>query len=172
MRRLSRCWQWIQVALLASQLPLVFPLAAQAAGAGLIDHQHHEELDDFSAPPPPPVSELVQSGLDKARSGDHLAAIKDYNRAIQKDSRDAHAYAFRSQSLRALGDDRGAQADVERVLQLRLKDWDQLLALNPDDADAYAGRAATRLSLGDASGAIDDYTTLLQLRAGAPPAPV
>lgn len=115
---------------------------------------------------PPPVSELASSGLEKARSGDHLAAIEDYNRAIQQDPRDAYAYSFRSRSLRALGDETGAQADIERVLQLRIEEWDGLLMTNPNDPDAYAGRAATRLSLGDADGAIDDYTTSLLLRPG------
>jgi tetratricopeptide (TPR) repeat protein len=290
MRMSLRCWQWIQVALLASQLPLVFPLAAQAAEAGVFvlaqnpltlrlvaskeykpprrfdaeiqlervfrftipdeipviegnaghhrarlsfqfsgqhftcvfrgdaDQSHPSRprqsakgrkylfqhcthplragdevaadflrlsilngdqragtttielvLLDLSAPTPPPVSELAHSGLDKARSGDDLAAIEDYNRAIQQDPRDAYAYAFRSQSLRALGDETGAQTDIERVLQLRLEKWDQLLTTNPNDADAYVGRAATRLSLGDTPGAIDDYTTSLQLRPGHAP---
>ena len=158
MRRLSH-----KLALAASQLLLALPLVAEAAEASIAQDQHDEELEK-SLESPPPVSELAQRGLDKARRGDHLAAIEDYNRAIQQDSRDAYAYAFRSQSLRALGDDIGAEADIESVLQLRLEEWDQQLSTNPDDADAYAGRAATLLSLGHALGAIDDFTMSLQLR--------
>jgi tetratricopeptide (TPR) repeat protein len=121
-------------------------------------------LLDLSAPAPPPASELAESGLNKARAGDHVGAIEDYNRAIQQNSSDAYAYAYRSQSLRALGDDAGAQADIRQVLLLRLEAWDRELAADPDDADAYAGRAATRLSLGDAAGARDDYSAALALR--------
>jgi tetratricopeptide (TPR) repeat protein len=166
MRTSLRCSPWIQIALLVSQLPLAFPRPAQAADAGVVLLAQNL---DFSVLTPPPVSELARSGLDKARRGDHLAAIEDYNRATQEDPRDPYAYAFRSQSLRALGDDTGAQADIRRVLQLQLEKWDEWLTTNPNDANAYAGRAITRLSLGDAPGAIDDYATSLQLRPDDPP---
>jgi tetratricopeptide (TPR) repeat protein len=164
MRMSTRGWHWIQIALLTSQFTLIFSLAAQAADVGVAHRPNHEEIEDPSAPLPPPVSELAQSGLQKARGGDHLAAIEDYDRAIQQDSRDAHAYAFRSQSLRALGDDVGAQIDIEQVLQIHLEEQDQQLMMDPDDAEGYAARAATLLSLGDTLGAVDDYSTSLQLR--------
>jgi tetratricopeptide (TPR) repeat protein len=123
-------------------------------------------LLDLSAPAPPPASELARSGLDKARAGNYAAAVEDYSRALQQDPRDTYAYAYRSQSLRALGQTIGAEADIRRVLELRLEAWEQDIAADPGDADNYAGRAATRLSLGDARGAIDDYSAALYLRPG------
>jgi tetratricopeptide (TPR) repeat protein len=160
----SRRGKWIRVAVLTGQLPFLFPPAAQAAEVGILRDAHHEEGEEPSAPMPPPVSDLAQSGLQKARSGDHLAAIEDYDRAIEQDSRDAYAYAFRSQSLRAVRDDVGAQFDIEQVFLIRLEEHDQQIAIDPDDAEAYAARAATLLSLGDTLEAIGDYSTSLQLR--------
>ncbi len=123
-------------------------------------------LLDVSAPAPQPASALAQIGLGKARAGDHAAALEDYNQALRQDPQDAHAYAYRSQSLRALGATAPAEADLRRVLELRLQGWEQNIAADPGAADNYTGCAATRLSLGDARGAIDDYSAALYLRPG------
>lgn len=96
----------------------------------------------------------VSRGQMYADSGQHSAAIADYDRAIRLNPDDAGAYIDRGLSKGKLGKHFSAIADFD--LAIRLK---------PSDGLAYYNRGAAKHKLGRIREAKQDFITALELAA-------
>jgi tetratricopeptide (TPR) repeat protein len=123
---------------------------------------------------------LVNRGIEKAKSGDLDGALADFDRAIELNPKDDAAYYNRAQAKRLKKDAGGAVADYTRAIELGSKnpaaynnrgnaraenndrdgaiaDYTQAIELKPDYARAYYNRAVTKQAKGDATGADADF---------------
>ncbi|GAA6619048.1 tetratricopeptide repeat protein [Scytonema sp. NUACC26] len=112
--------------------------------------------------------------------------IERATEALRLNSKNTHAYIRRAQLRLALGDDKGAVADYDRIVQLNpnnvphrltrasfhlrlrnyknaIQDYDWILGLNPNDSRTYRRRAQARNLSGNYKGAITDYSTVIKL---------
>jgi len=64
----------------------------------------------------------IMRGLDYKISGNHNAAITEFNRAIELDSKDANAYYFRGGIYGSLGEWEKTIADYTHAITLNQKD--------------------------------------------------
>lgn len=97
---------------------------------------------------------FLNQGLNKAIEGDFRGAIADFNRAIQINPNNAHAYHNRGLACFKLGETHTA-----------IEDFTQALRLNPNYTEAYVGRGNAYRQLRDYQGAIIDYTYLVRLNS-------
>ncbi len=95
-----------------------------------------------------------ESGVSKAKIGDHKGAIADYTRGIEQCSifREYMAYYNRGVSRAELGDHKGAVSDFNKAIKL-----------GPAIAWAYLSRGISKAELGDHNEAIADYTKAIEL---------
>ena len=135
-------------AAIALYMPLGRPLLigltpAIGIGAGLLTTQAAYAQN---------ATDLLNSGLDKAKSGNLNGAIADWTRAIEIYPQYAMAYYNRGLAKEKLSDFRGAAADYIKAI-----------AINPNYAPAYNGRGNSKHSLKDYQAAISDYTKAIEI---------
>ncbi|WP_404791072.1 tetratricopeptide repeat protein [Altericista sp. CCNU0014] len=132
----------------------------------------------------PPESDASQSKLAiaatrKLQLGDLEGALKDYDRAIAQNPKEADAYVNRGIVRDELGQHAAAIADYTQALTLNpdlhlayynranayvqekqyqkaIADYDKAIELEPDYAYAYANRGSAQLKVGDSQSAISD----------------
>ena len=92
-------------------------------------------------------------GNAKADLGQYLAAISDFDKAIQLKPDAANAYINRGIAKAELGRYSAAISDYDKAIQLK-----------PDHADAYNNRGNAKHKLGQHSAAINDYNQAIQLK--------
>ena len=85
------------------------------------------------------------SGNAKSDLGDNEGAIRNYDKAIELNPKDAKAYVNRGLAKINLGDNEGA-----------IRDSDKAIELNPQYAEAYVNRGFAKVLSGDKSGALLD----------------
>jgi tetratricopeptide (TPR) repeat protein len=100
---------------------------------------------DPPAPPPPPPPTL-KINVDEA-------AIRDLDKRIAQNPKDAAAYYRRGQEFAKGGDYARA-----------IRDFDETLKLTPKDADAFNNRCWANAILGDLQSALKDCNEALQIR--------
>jgi len=98
------------------------------------------------------AEEYINSGNEKADAGDYQEAIKDYNKAIELNPKDAEAYYNRGLAKVKLGDYRGA-----------IEDFNKAIEINPKIAEAYNNRGVAKGDLGDYRGEIEDYNKAIEI---------
>ena len=98
------------------------------------------------------ATDLLNSGLDKAKSGNLKGAIADWTKAIEIYPKYALAYYNRGLARDKLGDFKGAIADYTKAIEI-----------NPDYVRAYNNRGNSKHSLKDYQGAISDYTKAIKI---------
>ena len=103
--------------------------------------------------------ELYQRGIDKARRGDYLGAIQEFNRALRVNPQFGDAYYQRGLAHFDLKDIQGAIADYTQALQI-----------NSHNIEAYFGRSLAHLAGEEMSAAMDDVNRLIQLNPNHAPA--
>ena len=92
-------------------------------------------------------------GNTKADLGQHFAAIKDYDKAIQLKPDYANAYSNRGL----------AKYDLKQYLAA-ISDFDKAIQLKPDYAEAYINRGGAKAELGQYVATISDYDKAIQLK--------
>jgi tetratricopeptide (TPR) repeat protein len=100
-------------------------------------------------------------GAARHARGDLVAALADFDRALELSPDYPEAYNNRGAVRHALGDLAGAVADFDRALRL-----------NPNYAEAYNNRGAARHELGDLAGAVADFDRALALTPRPAAAPI
>ena len=99
------------------------------------------------------ATDLLNSGLDKAESGNLKGAIADWTKAIEMYPRYGIAYFNRGIAKHELGDLRGAIADYTKAIEY-----------DPNYASAYNNRGTAKERLKDHQGAISDYTKAIEIK--------
>ena len=102
------------------------------------------ELAAFATPT------LVERARARRKLGDVTGSFQDYDEAIRRDPRDAHAYAERG-SLREFADSQAALADFDTALQL-----------DPDLLDARLNRGVLLRERGEHEAALTDLNAVLE----------
>ena len=126
-------------------------------------------------------------GNAKAALGQYVAAINDYDKAIQLKPNAANAYNNRGVAKAALGQYSAAIRDFDKAIQLEpddaeaynnrgvakkklrqylaaIRDYNKALQLKPDHAEAYINRGNAKLDLEQYTAAINDYDKAIQLK--------
>ena len=127
-------------------------------------------------------------GSTKAVLGQYLAAVSDYDKAIQLKPDHAMAYYNRGLAKDHLEQYLAAVSDYDKAIQLKpdyadayynrglirdhlgqhiaaISDYDKAIQLEPDRADAYNNRGVAKAELGQHSAAIQDYNMAIQLES-------
>ena len=95
-------------------------------------------------------------GNAKAALGQYVAAISDFDKAIQLEPDAANAYINRGI----------AKAELGRY-SAAIRDFDKAIQLKPEDADAYSNRGVAKRKLSQYFAAIKDYDKAIQLEPDA-----
>ena len=111
-----------------------------------------QSLLESSATSEMTAEQLVDSGLDKRKKGDHQGAIDDYTKAIALSPNYFSAYFNRGFDFDKLGNYRAAIADYNKAIEL-----------NPDYAIAYNNRGVAHKALKEYHKAIADYNKAIEL---------
>lgn len=135
---------------------------------------------------------LVRGGANARTSGGLTQALRDIDRAIALDGKNAKAWRLRGDLLREAGGDLNrAAADLSRAIELdpqdaeayelrglvytnqrrldrALADYDQAIKLKPDYAQAWSDRGATYYLNGDNEKAVRDLSEALRLDPNRP----
>jgi tetratricopeptide (TPR) repeat protein len=106
---------------------------------------------DPPAPPPPPPAQAATTPAVKINVDD--AVIRDLDKRIAQNPKDAAAYYRRGQEFAKGGDYARA-----------IKDFDETLKLTPKDADAFNNRCWANAILGDLQAALKDCNEALTIR--------
>ena len=138
--------------------------------------------------PEPTASEIIRQGVSLAARGDHVAAIENYDEAIQLGVDSGFAYRQRGASYFALKNYEAAIKDFGEAIRLNaedinayfsrgnsyhasgnyetaIMDYDAAIRLNADDADVYERRAASQAALGNDEAAERDLAAAANLRS-------
>lgn len=110
------------------------------------------ELDRIVAMEEPSSTTLNHRGLAKSRLGRYEEALADFNEALERDARNARAYANRGVAFAKLG----ARGEA-------MRDFAQALAIDADLRQAYESRGLLELLDGDVTQAIDDFSRAIDL---------
>ncbi|PLX01066.1 MAG: hypothetical protein C0594_14630 [Marinilabiliales bacterium] len=123
---------------------------------------------------------LVESGMQKAGSGDYKGAIEDYTKAISKDPEDLNAYLKRAFAYGIVKEYDKAVADYSKVIKSNpdhalsylsrgsaynklkkyekaLADFDKVLSIDEENQEAYNNRGWAKHYMGDKEGACKDW---------------
>lgn len=142
----------------------------------------------IEAQPERVASEIFREGVSLAARGDHVAAIENYDEAIQLGVDSGFAYRQRGASYYALGNYEAAIKDFSEAIRLNAEDinaylsrgnsyhasgdyeaavmdYDKAIRLNADDADVYERRAASQVALGNSEAAERDLDVAANLRS-------
>ncbi|CCD95087.1 conserved exported hypothetical protein [Bradyrhizobium sp. ORS 375] len=150
-------------------------------------------IEQASASPRDQSIALVARADAHARTtGGMTQALRDLDRAIALDGKNARAYRLRGDLMREAGGDAGkATADLsmaisldpddaeayelrgvvytgQRRLDRALADYDQAIRLKPDYAQAYADRGVAFYLRGDNEKAVQDYNEAIRLDPDRP----
>jgi tetratricopeptide (TPR) repeat protein len=129
---------------------------------------------------------FLRYGLDKLNRGDYLAALEDFQQALQLNPDFAEAYICQSIIHYYQEDYLGAIADCNEVLRIHprnvdaynnrglnrvalgdykqaIADFNQVLEIEPNQAKTYLNRGYSRLQLDDNWGAIEDFDRAMRL---------
>lgn len=98
------------------------------------------------------ASEFINEGVSLAALGDHEAAVRKFDEALQLDVEPAFVFKQRAASHRALGDYEAAVSDYSEAIQL-----------DGEDVNAYYNRGALNFALEDYPAAVADYDAVIQL---------
>jgi tetratricopeptide (TPR) repeat protein len=99
-----------------------------------------------------PSADSIKKGNTKMAQGDYQAAIDEYTKAIEVDSKSMSAYYNRGQAKLSLHDYQGA-----------IVDYSAAISLDPQYGKYYFSRAMARFALKDYRGATPDFTKSIQL---------
>lgn len=158
---------------------------AYAVLSEVVEPQHDPTVAE-SRPKRSSTKDICDRGVQKAHQGNFVAAIRDYNQALQIDPNNAEAYNQRGLARYKLKAYKEAFADYAQALQLNpqlaevyynrgtarrklgyaqgaIQDFDQAIRLNPTDARAYEKRGMTRNDLADHPRAIADLQQAAKL---------
>ncbi len=100
--------------------------------------------------------DLFQQGEVKMQNEDFKGALDDYNRALQLNSQDVHAYVSRGMARFELKDKQGAIDDLTQAIEL-----------NPNDAEVYRKRGGIYMILGNKKAAREDLQQAAKIVAGS-----
>ncbi|NPU13874.1 tetratricopeptide repeat protein [Bradyrhizobium sp. 83002] len=138
------------------------------------------------------IALVARADAHARTSGGLTQALKDLDRAIALDGKNARAYRLRGDLMREAGGDAGkAAADLsmaisldpddaeayelrgivytgQRRLDRALADYDQAIRLKPDFAQAYADRGVAFYLRGDNEKAVRDYDEAIRLDPDRP----
>jgi len=92
------------------------------------------------------AEEFVKSGIEKAKVGEHKAAIELFDKAIKLKPDEFIYYQYRAYAKDALKDYKGSIAD-----------YDKAITLSPGNTELYYNRALTKYSSGDKKAACADW---------------
>src|ERR1700712_1042317 len=92
------------------------------------------------------VETYVKSGNEKYGQKDYKAAIADFDKAIQLDSKKASVYFFRANAYNELKNNTAA-----------IQDYTKAIELDPAMTDAYYYRANSESNIKDHKNAVADY---------------
>lgn len=95
---------------------------------------------------PPFDNAFYSRGMLYDKQGDVMAALKDYNKAIELNS--SNGYAYNSRGL----------LFANRHFDSALKDYNESIRLNPNVASTYNNRGSLLFSQGNFEAALIDYT--------------
>jgi tetratricopeptide (TPR) repeat protein len=127
-----------------------------------------------------------QKGLALIAKDDKEGAIKEYDKAIEVDSKYSYAYALRGQMLSKKGNYNEAIKDYTKAIKINpeyppfytsrgsafmkqdkleeaIKDFDKAIDLNKESPDAYHAKGHLLFKEGDLDGAIKDFRKALAL---------
>jgi len=100
----------------------------------------------------PSPADLVNQGVEVARTGEYDAAIHNFDEAIRIDPKYVPAYDNRGTAEMAKGD-----------LARAMADYDEAIRLDPKDSLAFINRGLIYRSKGDFTRAIADYDRAIQI---------
>jgi tetratricopeptide (TPR) repeat protein len=100
----------------------------------------------------PSAGELVNRGVEVARTGEYDAAIHNFDEAIRIDPKFVPAY-----------DNRGTIEMAKGDLARAIADYDQAIRLDPKDSRAFGARGLAYEAKGDFTHAIADYDKAIQI---------
>ncbi|MGJ5205937.1 tetratricopeptide repeat protein [Bradyrhizobium sp. HKCCYLR20261] len=145
-----------------------------------------------SSPKDQSMALVVRADIRARTPGGMTQALKDFDRAIALDGKNARAYRLRGDYLRVAGGDankaaadlsmaisldpndaeayeeRGVVYVTQRRLDRALADFDQAIRLKPDFAQAYADRGVAFYLRGDNEKAVRDYDEAIRLDPDRP----
>ena len=153
---------------------------------GSVNYTWESDEKQTAKSPPAPVAsddsngDLVNRGIEKAKSGDLDGAIADFDRAAELNPKDDAPYYNRAQARRLKNETAGAIADYTKAIELgstnpaaynnrgnaraetknrdgAITDYTRAIELKPDYAHAYYNRAMLKKEKGDAAGAAADF---------------
>ena len=152
------------------------------------DFDEKQAAKSLPAPAPSDASDsdLVNRGIEKAKSGDLDGAIADFNRAAELNPKDDAPYYNRAQARGLKNDKAGAIADYTKAIELgstnpaaynnrgnaraenndrdgAIADYTRAIELKPDYARAYYNRATLKKEKGDSAGASADFKRAQEL---------
>jgi len=122
-----------------------------------------------------------EPSLSKVEKGSFEDTIKDANKAIELNPKDAEAYYNRGTAKGSLGDRIGSMKDFNKAIELKpkysqayysrgflknklgdhtgaMKDFNKVVTLDPKGAIPYYSRGVTKNQLGDKKGALEDLS--------------
>lgn len=134
----------------------------------------------------PNAKDLNDSGKEKFKNEDIDGALEDFNKAIEKNPKNAEAYLNRAYVYISTGElqevldnfDKAIALDSEYVeayfnrgiiygyfeeFDKSLADFSKVIALSPEDTEAYINRALIRSRLGDVDGELADLKMAAKL---------
>jgi tetratricopeptide (TPR) repeat protein len=98
------------------------------------------------------IRTFIDKFLNSTSQATPLQKMKDYDRAIELNPKDAMAYFSRGTAYGELGNYREA-----------IKDFDKTIEINPKYADAFYNRGIAYHHLGNKEQALSDYKTAARL---------
>jgi tetratricopeptide (TPR) repeat protein len=162
---------------------------------GSVNYTWESDEKQTAKSPPAPVAsddsngDLVNRGIEKAKSGDLDGAIADFDRAAELNPKDDAPYYNRAQAKRLKNDTAGAIAEDTKAIELgstnpaaynnrgnaraetknrdgAITDYTRAIELKPDYAHAYYNRAMLKKEKGDAAGAAGRFQTRAKAEPG------
>ena len=133
----------------------------------LIGYNSTAEAQQESQPPAPQAETAdtyLDSGIEKAKSGEYEEAFIDFDKAIEVDPQYAEAYFNRGvayYNLRLIYYD--FDDDEYLFLSKAIDDFDKAININPQYAEAYHARGLVKMQLGKYKEAIDDLDTAIEI---------
>ncbi len=128
----------------------------------------------------------IKSGNECLQNREYLAAISQYNQALQLNSRNPKIYYQRGLAYSQLENYAGAITDYTQAININLNyvkayeqrglahyqlgeytaavaDYTEAIRINPHVASIYKNRAEAREQIGDRQGAIEDYSQAVKI---------
>tara|TARA_B100001173_G_scaffold310262_1_gene324398 strand:+ start:724 stop:1482 length:759 start_codon:yes stop_codon:yes gene_type:complete len=127
-----------------------------------------------------------KDAFDKFHSGDYIAAINAFDKAITTRPQDSVLYNSRGAAKRRSGDSQGAIEDYNKAIKINPKyeealinrgmaksyledakgaasDFSEAIEINPRNSMAYYNRGVVRHDMEDTEGAISDWSNAIEI---------